>query len=136
MTDSRMMRHKPVAELRERHPEILSASPLAFDPGWVPLIDALCSTLQHETETNNAPQVRAVQVKQKFGTLRFYTTGGLTDRQKGMIRLAEEISGRTCEECGCPGGMVVIGAMWTPRCEHHREGGVSAQEFLASRGKA
>lgn len=126
---------KIVLNLRAKHPEILSSSPLAFEPGWVPLIDALCISLQYETVASHAPQVRAVQVKQKFGTLRFYTMGELSDRQRGMINLAEEISGLTCEKCGCPGEMMVIDWLWSPRCARHREGGVSSDEFLASRGK-
>lgn len=45
---------------------------------------------------------RASQVKEKFGTLRFYLTCG-TDEMYDAIRVAEEESARTCEECGMPG---------------------------------
>lgn len=45
------------------------------------------------------PQVIAVQVKEKFGGLRFYYTGG-DDYINGMVRLAEIMSYRTCEKCG------------------------------------
>lgn len=48
------------------------------------------------------PQVIAVQVKEKFGTLRFYVNGG--DRYTdGVINMAEVMSAYTCEECGSPG---------------------------------
>jgi hypothetical protein len=48
------------------------------------------------------PQVTLDQVKEKFGTLRFYYTGG-DDVIDGMVRMAEAMSGTTCEECGNPG---------------------------------
>jgi hypothetical protein len=47
------------------------------------------------------PQVVAVQVKEKFGSLRFYVDGG-DDYTAGMIRLAESISASMCESCGIP----------------------------------
>jgi hypothetical protein len=48
------------------------------------------------------PQVTLDQVKEKFGTLRFYYQGG-DDVIDGMVRMAESMSGVTCEECGKPG---------------------------------
>lgn len=45
------------------------------------------------------PQVTLDQVKEKFGTLRFYYSGG-DDIIDGMVRMAESMSGVTCEECG------------------------------------
>jgi len=47
------------------------------------------------------PQVTLDQVKEKFGTLRFYYTGG-DDEISGMVRMAESMSGVTCEECSAP----------------------------------
>jgi len=48
------------------------------------------------------PQVVAVQVKEKFGTLRFYYNGG-DEYVRGVVSMAEYMSGTTCEECGSPG---------------------------------
>jgi hypothetical protein len=45
------------------------------------------------------PQVTLDQVKEKFGTLRFYYSGG-DDYISGMVSLAESMSGCTCETCG------------------------------------
>lgn len=45
------------------------------------------------------PQVTLDQVKEKFGTLRFYYSGG-DDYISGMVSLAESLTGVTCEECG------------------------------------
>jgi len=75
--------------------------------GWFDLIDELCANIQGYIDNNSSesrviPQVTVDQVKEKFGTLRFYTTGG--DRLiDGMIWFAESMSGRICEICGAPG---------------------------------
>lgn len=45
------------------------------------------------------PQLVAAQVKEKFGTLRFYYDGG-DDYTYGVVALAEELSASTCEICG------------------------------------
>jgi len=47
-------------------------------------------------------QVVANQVKEKYGTLRFYYDGG-DDHISGMVTLAEAMSSVTCECCGSPG---------------------------------
>ena len=64
------------------------------------------------------PQVTLDQVKEKFGTLRFYYTGG-DDIIYGMVRMAESMSGVTCEECGNPGEIKRDGWLVT-LCETHR----------------
>jgi hypothetical protein len=48
------------------------------------------------------PQVVAEQVKEKFGTLRFYYRGG-DDYISGLVSMAESMSAVTCEVCGDPG---------------------------------
>ena len=47
-------------------------------------------------------QVTLDQVKEKFGTLRFYYTGG-DEYISGLVSMAESMTGVTCEECGNPG---------------------------------
>ena len=65
------------------------------------------------------PQVVADQVKEKFGTLRFYYSGG-DDYIRGMVSMAESMSGCTCEECGKPGGR--RGGGWiVTLCDEHAE---------------
>jgi hypothetical protein len=44
----------------------------------------------------------AVQVKEKFGGLRFYVQAA-TDKHYSYISFAESMSYCTCEECGAPG---------------------------------
>ena len=64
-------------------------------------------------------QVTLDQVKEKFGTLRFYYSGG-DDYISGLVSMAESMSGVTCEECGNPGKQV--GGGWiTTLCKEHAE---------------
>ena len=65
------------------------------------------------------PQVTLDQIKEKFGTLRFYYTGG-DDIIDGMVRMAESMSAVTCETCGNPGQQ--RGGGWIRTlCDHHEE---------------
>jgi len=45
--------------------------------------------------------VEATQVKEKYGSLRFYYTGG-DEFIRGICWMAEGLSECTCEECGSP----------------------------------
>lgn len=65
--------------------------------GWYGLIDGLCAALQNETDQDHAPQIVAMQVKEKFGSLRFRAWGA-SDRQRAMIRAANFISERINED--------------------------------------
>jgi hypothetical protein len=53
-----------------------------------------------DEETAKVPV--AVQVKEKFGGLRFYVQAA-TDKHYNYISFAESMSYHTCEECGAPG---------------------------------
>ncbi len=70
--------------------------------GWYALLEDLCSKLQRETDQRGAPQAVAVQVKEKFGSLRFRVWEASL-RQRVWIRRAGEASMHTCEVCGQPG---------------------------------
>ena len=64
-------------------------------------------------------QVVAVQVKEKFGTLNFYYSGG-DDVIDGIVRMAESISAVMCEKCGAPAE--THGSGWVRTlCEKHRQ---------------
>jgi len=74
------------------------------------------------TVPESIPQVTLDQVKEKFGTLRFYYSGG-DDRIDGMVSLAESLTGVTCESCGNVGerrGGGWVHTYCTP-CEEKRE---------------
>ena len=93
----------------------------ACGDGWFPLIDTLCAEIQRHIDAANAQAVTAVQVKEKFGTLRFYTTGGDL-YTRGLVWLADALSAVVCEECGAPA--LSSGTGWiVTRCADH--GGVA-----------
>ena len=90
--------------------------------GWFFILDNLCRCIRNHVEwrrrTDPDFSVRAVQVKEKFGTLRFYITGG-DDEIRGMIRMAECMSRNTCEITGDIGSST-IPPMWatrSPECQ-------------------
>ena len=75
------------------------------------------------------PQVTLDQVKEKFGTLRFYYSGG-DDTIRGMVRMAESMSSVTCEECGKPGTSTSGGWIKTVCKEHGGEDYDTPEEEL------
>jgi len=78
--------------------------------GWYNIIDELCEKL---TEIED---VVAVQVKEKFGGLRFYIGGTSKenhDKIYDLISEAEEKSYKTCENCGKPGKLIKGGWLYT-----------------------
>lgn len=62
-------------------------------------------------------QVTATQIKEKFGTLRFYYLGG-DDYCRGVESMAESMSAVTCEVCSSPGKLRHGGWVQT-LCDEH-----------------
>lgn len=105
------MNRETTEKLLNKYPKIFRQKDLSpqetamcwlFDcsDGWYWLIDQLCDCIQNYIDSNKKVcQVEATQVKEKYGTLSFYTYGGdeLTD---GMIWMAEHMSASICETCG------------------------------------
>lgn len=85
--------------------------------GWYELLDTLCGHLQARTDQHGDPQIIAQQVKEKYGTLRFYV-GAASDEQFALIDKAEEDSVRICDVCGAPGVLRDSSWMMT-RCDQH-----------------
>jgi hypothetical protein len=92
--------------------------------GWFQIINQLCNNIQHRLDWVNrdsvvVAQVVVEQVKEKFGTLRFYYRGG-DDYIRGLVDMAESMSGITCEECGRP-GETRHGGWIRVLCDEHEE---------------
>lgn len=99
---------------------------VACGAGWFYILDKLCANIQHHIDwkekqgdsatrfnstassedmrpvPDTVTQVTIDQIKEKFGCLRFYYSGG-DEYISGMVTLAESMSGVTCEECGSIG---------------------------------
>lgn len=105
--------------------------------GWYDIISSLCWMIkEHEDNKKwhkkyleeNDPKkieqepeyfpVKFDQIKEKYGTLRVYFSGG-DDYIQGLVNMSEAISGKTCEVCGNKGKS--SGGGWiTTLCEDHR----------------
>ena len=89
---------KKFPTLYRGYTEPLTQSLMGFyfecDDGWFQLIYNLSEKLEGH--------VKAVQVKEKFGGLRFYVDG-YSEEIGNLIADAERLSCKTCEVCGQPG---------------------------------
>lgn len=87
-------------------------------------VERAIADARYDVVSHAVPQVVAVQVKEKFGTLRFYTNA-TDDYVHGLIAMAESMSARTCEECGVPGKTYYDGWHVTLCPQHAAEQGRS-----------
>ena len=69
--------------------------------GWYELIHELSVSIEYILEKIEKDYVEmyAVQVKEKYGILRFYMSSE-TDEISDLIEMAEKLSHMTCEACG------------------------------------
>jgi hypothetical protein len=72
--------------------------------GWYWILDNLMNSIYRYQKFNNHKEgnkefIRVTQIKEKFGGLEFYFTGG-DDIIRGMVWLARNLSYNTCERCG------------------------------------
>jgi len=81
--------------------------------GWFDLIYNLSKRI-----SESDPEVRAVQVKEKFGGLRFYVNAA-SDDVYAFIQEAEDLSYETCEVCGNAGKLDATGWHKTSCGKHH-----------------
>ena len=106
--------------------------------GWHDIISSVCWMIrQHEDNKawrkkyleENDPEklqqepeyfpVKFDQIKEKYGTLRIYFSGG-DEYVEGLVSMAEAISGKICEVCGNK-GQPNKGGWITTLCDPHRE---------------
>lgn len=121
------------AELVDAYPDIFH--PVGDPPsaqGWPEVGDSRCDLLERcccrirAAVQADGGTFQATQIKEKYGTLRFYWRAALSPdadaKVEEAIDRAEARSACTCEICGEPGRM--YGPGWlTTRCTAHAEGG-------------
>jgi len=86
--------------------------------GWFDLIAELSKKLEAEImkqPVDDQQYIMASQVKEKFGTLRFYMSTE-TDEMSKLINEAEDKSAETCEVCGAKGELHQDG-WWSTLCD-------------------
>jgi len=88
--------------------------------GWAELLVELSQKIQEHLNTQDpevAKEIVALQVKEKYGTLRFYISA-YDETIESFIRDAEKKSAVTCEQCGKSGS--VRGDFWYyAACDEH-----------------
>lgn len=97
---------------------------LDLPKGWIPVVDKLCGAIQDYVdntswysggEKHKPEQVTCVQMKEKFGGLRFYTNGH-NDVIEGMIKMAEYLCDNTCDECGSEEDLGITAGWISVKC--------------------
>lgn len=94
--------------------------------GWYNLVLDLCISLEAillELPEKERIKYYALQVKEKFGGLRFYTTFPCNSAAQQLIISAENLSLNTCEVCGITNSNVkTMGYSWIRTlCIEHRD---------------
>lgn len=132
-------------KLKEKYPKILKQlggppnetcmswmhGGIAIGDGWIPLLEKIFDFCQFNHDKNGYPQLVAEQIKEKFGTLRFYyhfeengsenaylaeKFNRNSDYLEGAIDFATTLTSEICEYCGKPSK--VHGKHWrTTECK-------------------
>jgi len=94
-------------KLRENYPALFeNITYISCGDGWYSLLDLLGSKITNYVNFKRDHQnielsVKAMQIKEKFGGLRFYVSGS-DPYINGMISFAENYSYKVCTVCGNP----------------------------------
>lgn len=83
--------------------------------GWFPIILETSKRIEELNQTQNL-NIKAAQVKEKFGGLRFYLDSTNNEAEE-IIREAEKKCERTCEYCGSSGVIDTCRGWWKCICE-------------------
>lgn len=114
-----------------------------IDDGWFELVKGLCESIM---KLEPGPNFRVLQVKEKFGGLRFYC-GGWPHKDGNylcqdseaigkLIGAAENDSMETCERCGSKEGVTLSGGWVKAYCPVHRAERDAAEAERIARYKA
>lgn len=110
--------NKNLNELRNEFPELYEHIAFECNSGWYELLRKLSIQIREHLkdcdEAQSWNEFRVEQVKEKYGTLRYYVDNACNDIYK-FIHEAEDASCNTCEECGKPGMEFDLGWTYT-RC--------------------
>lgn len=109
------------ADMKKRSTPVL---PIHFGiecgDGWFDILRDLCTRVNQVLMTFSEEErsdVRVIQIKEKYGTLRFYMSHYITEIEDAIDE-ASKLSGKTCEQCGAPGAL--RGTVWIyAACDEH-----------------
>ncbi len=136
--------------------------------GWYELIHTICWYIKQRVEENNSrykfyqdmkktdPEKAkaysknawcptrkiqppyAEQIKEKFGGLRFYTSGipvEISDEIHGVIEACESLSGVICEDCGNKGKSISVGGWIRTLCRNCLETQLYNNRYINKLGR-
>jgi len=83
--------------------------------GWFHLLDTLMGSIKHYQKYKKTEPIKINQVKEKFGTLSFYYTGG-DEYIHGLVSMSSSMSAKICEDCGTMDGVGVTERRWIHVC--------------------
>ena len=127
--DQKLCEEFPVIMSERRLGAMQTAMCWGFDhaDGWYNLLHSAMRLVQSHIDVSkrigvDIEPVVFEQVKEKFGMLTIYHRGG-DEYTRGVLRMAEEASRHTGEECGKPGYPSSKGWIRTLCDEHHAKYG-------------
>lgn len=118
---------------RGQQPRVWSHVP----PGWAGILHKLCGDIDKLLDDGLARRFKVQQIKEKFGTLRFYWSADFRNSNKHeatvaeldrLVDLARVDTGVTCYECGEPGKLRSMRGWVSVRCEAHAKGNPEVEQ--------
>lgn len=94
----------------------------ACSDGWFNIIESLLECVDDIIKTFAIENFKVVQIKSKFGQLRFYFVANKHNNLmliNGAIKYAEMIASKTCEFCGSAGTMSDNSGAYVVVCKRH-----------------
>jgi uncharacterized protein YfkK (UPF0435 family) len=115
------------SEMHDKYPKTLKGlSYFEINEGWKELVEEITSKIEVvNNKYSPSSYIRAAQVKQKFGGLRYYISIEEIDEQDvryvyDMIAEAEKRSFTICEYCGSPANTSRDRPYVETLCDEHR----------------
>lgn len=107
-----------------------------FKDGWTDLIYNLGKDIEELCKLTNCELPKIQQIKEKFGTLRFYYNTlnsqypEIVEKSiRALVFQAEMKSSNTCEVCGKYGETRVEDRVYTTVCKEHKGNSISKDEY-------
>jgi len=114
-------------DLIANHPRLFGDASQGYaecGEGWWDLLERACVRIEAAIGPHDTFETE--QIKQKYGTLRWYYAGRLSEAARGAVEeaidLAEARSACTCETCGAEGRIYDRGGWLTTACTPHARG--------------
>lgn len=91
-------------QLIEQYPDLFKANKVKINCGlgWFELISTLLTKIDSQAKYEEI-DINVLQVKEKFGGLRFYVDSRESEYINGLISMSEAMSYYICENCGDKG---------------------------------